>query len=165
MFRRLTAVLCLVVAMTATSVPNANAALSTGVCVIGLTFTFDSPISAASAPDFSFSGGGTCAATLGGSPTGSVSIWGDGGSVIWNCAGVVATGGNWNQVFSQQIPNVNGSFTIAPVNGAYVFTVTGPGFVGTAQMTLLTDAASIATCPLNSVRSLSMAGVMEFQDP
>ena len=163
MFKRITVVISLVVMLFATALPQANAALSTGACVITLNFNFNGTVGLLSSPSFSYSGGGTCAATLGGDVVQSTSINGSGASVLWNCGAAVATG-SWDQTFSSNIPNAFGSFVLSPVNGAYVLAVTAPGLVGTAQMTTI-DAVPLATCATNPVESLTLVGVMEFQDP
>lgn len=147
-----------------TSVPNANASLSTGACVIILTFQFNGPVGLLTAPSFTLSGGGgPCAMTFGDGLTGSTSIGGSGSSVLWNCGATVASA-TWNQTFSNGLPEGRGTAVIAGTNGAWTITVVAPPLVGTAQMTTL-EPTKVATCPVEPFGTITMIGVMEFQDP
>lgn len=164
MFRRTVVLLSAVLMLVGSIAPHASASLSTGSCVIGLSFSFASDVGVGlTAPSFTFSGSGTCAATLGGDVLATTSIGGSGESILWNCGATVAEG-FWDQTFSNGVPAMRGNFLLGVANGAWVFAITAPGFVGSAQMTTL-EAVKVAACPLAPFRTISMTGVMEFQDP
>jgi len=168
MIRRITVVIAMVVALLATALPQAHAGLSSGACVIGLTFNFNGSVGLTTSPSFNFSGGGTCGATfaeglLPGAP--STFISGSGSSIAWNCAGVVATGILDQQFSSSSPPPVTGAFRLAGANGAYVMEIDSlTSYVAVAQLTTV-DAAAVGTCPINPVEQLTLVGVLEFQDP
>jgi hypothetical protein len=164
MVKRLSTVLATTLLLFGSSIPSANASLSTGACVITLSFNFDGAVGVGlTAPSFSLGGLGTCAATLGGDVVASTSIGGSGSSIVWNC-GLTAAEGFWSQSFSNDLPDADGNFTVAGENGAWVLVIEAPGYVGVAQMTSL-DGVKIATCPVTPIQTITMSGVMEFQDP
>jgi hypothetical protein len=177
--RRTALLATLIVTALTWSAPNANAWLSTGACAVRVQFTFNARVKSSAValthPSFSVSLssllGESCAITLSGlDPIHSTNASASGTSTIWTCESVFAGGSNWNQSFGP---------TVAPVDNA-LFTVTGswgdwnivlldtgpPTYVGEVHLTLDPfQALTLAACETGGITSLSMVGVLVFQDP
>jgi hypothetical protein len=176
----------MVMALSMTIVPQANASLWTGACAVNLRFNFSTPVRAfGTAPDYSISvssvadvdptktGTQGCAVTLDPLEIGrGTSVSASGSSIEWSCAAAVSSG-SWNQQWldssgSSTPPAMFGSHTVTGTWGNWQLTLVDDNLavVGVADLTVAaSDATKIAQCPLIGFTSLSMTGVLVFQDP
>lgn len=165
--------------------PQASAQVWTGACVLNVTFQFGSPvrltgtnpgytISVTPAADLdpTWSGSQPCVTSLDAlSPARATSVSASGSSTLWTCGSVLASG-RWDQQWTDRSgnsspPAVFGSHTIAGSWGDWVLEVRNPSlnFLGIMPLTVHPSSASkIAQCS-TGISSLTMTGVMEFQDP
>lgn len=176
-----------VMAVMITSAPQVGASVWTGACVLDLTFHFNSLIRlTGTAPDYSIdvspaadldltkSGSQACAITLDPlEPSRTTEVVAeDGSSTLWSCSSVLGSG-SWDQGWrdgggSSSPPSFLGSHTITGTWGEWVLTVSSPSLnvIGVANLTIAPeDAAKIDRCPLTGLASVTMTGVLVFQDP
>lgn len=185
MLRRTIVVMCAVAALLASAVPPVNAGLYSGTCVLKVTFNFNSPVktlntapgysvsvSPAADVDPTWSGQQPCAVSLDPlSPARETSVSASGSSSIWACGGVLASG-SWDQQWTDESGSASpsavfGSHTITGTWGAWTLEVRNSSlsFVGVAELTVdPSDATKASRCP-SGFSSLTMTGVMAFQDP
>ncbi len=170
------------------SAPAAEASLWSGTCAVNVTFTFSSPvrspdpttltvtrpsysISVAPAADLNplTSASEPCAVTLSGvDPFRETSVSASGTSTLWTCQATRA-GGSWTQSWGGSPPAVSGSHAIVGGPDGWTMVVhNSPSltFVGTMELVVHPgDTAKLAQCALGGITSLTMTGVMVFQDP
>jgi len=163
----------------------AKASLWSGACIVNVTFNFLSPIRATTtSPSYnvSLSGGidldpltagvQACAITLDAlEPLRKTSASGSGSSTIWSCGATLASG-SWEQEWRDASgnlnpPRVNGSHSIVGTWDDWTMELRVPSlsFVGVAELTLAPFENLKAVDCLNGINSLTMSGVMVFQDP
>lgn len=183
MLRRLAVLVSISTFTLVVPAPGAQSLVWSGSCTLQLTFDFSSRIRSASSlvltnPSYSISvspvdldplAGGTQGCLT--SPTGlltTTNAWGGGSSLLWTCEGTLANG-SWNQNWGSGPPHVAGSHLITGSGGSWTMEIhqlTGPTFVGTMELTVHPlSALSYANCPSAGVRSITMIGVLVFQDP
>lgn len=185
----LLSILCLVAALLPPAQAQAKAnALFTGACAVEVTIEFDSPVSlTGTRPDYDISlegavdldastaGQQACALTFDTfDPLRRTAAGGSGDSTLWSCTSA-ASSGSWTQSFldgnGMQSPDtVFGTHSIFGTWDAWTLEVTTPSlnFVGVAELTLQSvneNEKLLNECVLIGVRSLTMVGVMVFQDP
>lgn len=161
--------------------PPARAALWTGSCALRVTLSFRSPVrpplsgpsydieaTGAADLDLTRSGIQPCATTLTSSPTTGTGAGGSGSAIAWSCAGTVATG-SWFQDFDAEGPaGFVGSHTLTGAWGAWTLEVQTPtpNVVGVGEFTLqAVEALKTPSCATGSLSSVTMVGVLVFQDP
>lgn len=164
----------------------ANAGIFTGTCVLNVTFQFFSPVNGTtSAPSYSvsispsaadfdplWSGTQPCAVSGDVSPARTTVGGGSGSSTIWSCGAVLASG-DWDQSWFNRSgnagpPSLNGSHTITGTWDNWEMVVRNPSlsFTGNIHLTLSPFENSKALgCAGGGITSLTMIGVMVFQDP
>jgi hypothetical protein len=168
----------MVVSLLAFGAPQAQANVFSGVCAVGLTFQFDRPVTAVPAPvHYDIFAGAPRGVTLANgpcvsdveplSPFRNMSASGSGDAVTWSCEAVVGLG-SWEQSFNPDPPPMFGSHTITGTWGDWTMVVRNAqlNYTGEIQLTLDPfDAAKSAQCAAGGISTLSMTGVMHFQDP
>jgi hypothetical protein len=186
LYRRFVSLVVAIVALTASWVPPAHAALWTGTCTVLVTVNFGTRITAAgiSGTNYSISlegvdlnpvtaGQQACAITLDPlEPTRSTGGGGNGSSSLWTC-GFGLGSGSWSQSWADSSgvgspPTVVGSHTITGSWNDWVLEVNNPAlnFVGVAELTLqAAENLKLAQCAGAGVSSITMIGQMIFQDP
>jgi hypothetical protein len=185
MRRRLSLVVTLL-ALSMAIVPRAEASLWTGACAVNVRFSFSTPIrTVLTAPNYSVTvsqvadvdptktGSQGCAVTLDPLNIGrATAVSASGTSTEFSCSAVVASGG-WNQQWvdssgSGSPPPMVGSHTVSGTWGNWQLTLVDDNLavVGVADLTVAaSSAADLSQCPLNGLWSLTMTGVLVFQDP
>ena len=178
--------LAMVAALWLSMVPQANAVVWSGTCLITARFNFSSPIrSFGTAPNYSINVGSvadldprstgtqSCAVTQDPLEIGrATAVSASGTSIEWSCSAAVASG-SWNQQWitpsgSSNPPSMFGSHTIDGTWGHWTLTMTADDLsvVGVAELTVHPmDATKVAQCPLVGLTSLTMVGELVFQDP
>ena len=176
----------MIVALSMTMLPQADAALWTGACLVNVRFNFTTPVRTyGTAPDYSISvssvadvdptksGTQGCAVTLDPLEIGrGTSVVANGSSTEWSCAAVVASG-RWDQQWfdssgSGSPPSMIGSHSMVGTWGHWTLALTDANLavVGVAELTLAPgEATKLAQCPLIGFTSLGMTGTLVFQDP
>ncbi|HEX2295164.1 MAG TPA: hypothetical protein VHN37_07640 [Actinomycetota bacterium] len=159
----------------------ARAALWTGACALRATIDFHSPARAPlSTPSYGLSVTGAadldlmtagvqpCAFTLAGSAFGGTSAGGEGNAVVWSCAETVARG-SWDQSFDDEGPaGFSGTHVLTGSWGAWTLHVQSSSLnaVGVGEMTLqAAEALETPSCAAGQLSSVTMVGVLVFQDP
>lgn len=166
----------------------ARADIYNGACALRLDFTFSRPIFSNTKPNpnrsvMTYTVDISGAADLDPSQTGMQACTvtnfpltlfkrtfgsGSGQAILWNCD--VASGfGTWYQDWEPATSAVFGTHTIGGTWGNWAIVVVNESlqFTGTINLTASpSDAAKLATqCRTTGITSLSMTGVMHFQDP
>lgn len=171
--------LALVVVAGAASPARAN--LWTGACALRLTIEFDSAVRPPLAsPSYSLRATGAadldvatpgiqpCATTLTGGAFGGTGAGGAGTALAWSCEGTLAIG-SWEQSFDDEAPTgFSGTHVLTGAWGAWTLHVQTPtlNVVGVGEFTLdPADATKTVGCGVGSVGSVTMVGVLVFQDP
>lgn len=177
--RALGAVLALV--LVTGGAPPARANLWTGSCLLQVTVSFDFPVRpplastsyrieawGAADLDVTTSGLQSCAATLAGRAFSGTSVVGEGSAVVWSCTETVAIG-SWDQSFDAEgPPNFVGTHVLTGPWGAWTLHVQSPSLnvLGVGELTLHPlDATKTLGCGVGSIESVTMVGVLAFQDP
>lgn len=184
--RRVALVAAITVLMTGGAQP-AQADIYTGSCALTLQFNFTTPVQGVgilpwvTTPSYSIwvqqatdlnpltGTWESCVISLGGlNPFRSTSVSAGGWSHIWTCEDTLA-GGDWNQSWNSSPPAIRGSHLITGGPDAWTMTVHNwptMNFVGTMKLTVHpSDPFSVERCELWGTSSITMIGVMEFQDP
>lgn len=159
----------------------ARADLWTGACALRVTLTFHSPvrpplsapgydIEAAGAADLDLTTPGIqpCARTLSGGAFGTTQAGGSGSATAWSCGTTVARG-SWDQSFDEEgPPGFSGSHVLTGTWGDWTLHVQTPSLnvVGVGELALqAVEATKTPSCATGSLQSLTMVGVLVFQDP
>lgn len=159
----------------------AGADLWSGACALRVTVSFradvrpplSSPnydITASGAADLDLTTPGiqSCAHTLSGEVFGSTAAGGSGNATVWSCAATVARG-SWNQSFDAEGPaSFSGTHVLTGSWGAWTLHVQSPtlNVVGVAELALqAAEAVKTPSCAAGSLSSVTMIGVLVFQDP
>ena len=159
----------------------ARAGLWSGACGLRITIQFHAPVRPPlSSPSYDFeavgaadldpltSGVQPCAFTLTGSALGGTSAGGSGLATAWSCAVTVARG-SWQQTFDPEGPaSFAGSHLLAGSWGAWTLQVQSPSLsvIGAGEFTLqAVDALKTPSCATGSLETVTLVGVLVFQDP
>ena len=177
--KTLGAVLALLLVAGAASPARAN--LWTGTCALQVTISFDFPVRppiastsyrieawGAADLDVTTSGLQPCAATLAERAFSGTSVVGEGSAIVWSCEETVALG-SWDQSFDAEgPPNFVGTHVLTGPWGAWTLHVQTPSLnvLGAGELTLHPlDATKTLGCGVGSIQSVTMVGVLAFQDP
>jgi hypothetical protein len=168
----------LVILVVAFASPPAHATVFSGACAVSVNFSFNSPVTAtpksigysvALGPARTVTqvtrGCVTDVSPL--SPFRSTSGSGSGHAVTWTCEAAVGLG-TWEQSWDPDPPPMSGAHSIAGTWGDWTMVVNSSAlnFVGEMELTVdPADAAKLAQCATSGISSLSMIGIMHFQDP
>lgn len=159
----------------------ARANLWTGACALRVRLTFDSavrpPVASPSydlqalpAADLDVTAPGIqpCAVTLSGSTFGTTAAEGSGSALAWSCGGTLGVG-SWHQSFDAEGPGgFDGTHVLTGAWGSWTLHVQTPSLnvLGVGELTLdPADATKTLGCGVGSIDSVSMIGVLVFQDP
>jgi hypothetical protein len=159
----------------------ARADLWTGSCALRVTLSFDtavrpplgSPsydIDAEPAADLDLTTGGIqpCVRTLSSEAFGTTSASGNGDATAWSCGATFARG-SWIQTFDAEGPQpFSGTHVLTGSWGNWVLQVQSPSLnvVGIGDFTLqAAEATKTPSCATGSLQSVTMVGVLVFQDP
>lgn len=154
----------------------AEAGIWTGSCPVSVQVSFNSPIRLADThPGYSISMSSflpdTCVVTLDPlAPLRSTGGGGNGSSTLWSCSSVLASG-SWSQSWTGDTsnpPSVSGSHVITGTWDDWVLEIVNPSlsFTGVAHLRLAPiEQLKTLNCATGSVSSISMVGVLVFQDP
>lgn len=158
--RRSVAAIALAAGVLLAPSPSPAETVWSGACSITMTFTFASPVSRLSGPAgiSGITGGGTCALTGVGLVLPSISFGGSGSSVVSTCEAILSFG-TLIVDFSVLSP-VTATFTyLGTAHGGTLIATSGLAFAGAAAL------ASVNTCELGSVSSISFVGTLLVEDP
>lgn len=166
------------------SVTPAQGSIWTGSCALVVEFAFGSRVRSASfaltAPGYDItvsqaadldpttaSTTEACATSLNVDPFRQTSAGGSGSSALWTCESTLGIG-SWSQSWTPSLPPVFGSHVVAGTWGAWTMVVTNPSlsFSGVIELTIHpSHALKLKDCATSGIRSITMVGVMVFQDP
>jgi hypothetical protein len=159
----------------------ARADLWTGACALRVTLTFHSPVRPPlSAPGYDIEASGAadldlttpgiqpCARTLSGGAFGTTQAGGSGSAAAWSCGATVGRG-SWDQSFDEEGPQgFSGSHVLTGTWGDWTLHVQTPSLnvVGVGNLALqAVEATKTPSCATGSLQSVTMVGVLVFQDP
>lgn len=162
------------------SVP-ARAGLWTGACALRITFLFHEPVRPPlSSPGYDFEAFGAadldplttgiqpCALSLSGSVFSGTAADGTGSASAWSCGTTLARG-SWRQEFDAEGPlPFSGTHLLTGTWGDWTLQVQSSSLnvVGVGELTLqAADALKTPSCATGSLQTLTMVGVLVFQDP
>lgn len=148
--------------------PAAQADLSTGACLLYLTWGFTPDVGLVSGPDSTVGGSGLCGnaigPVLGGDLLTSTDVSGSADSIVWTCEAAEAIG-SWGQSFGTGGPPAfSGTFALGGTWGEWSLAVLAPNAVATGTFTTL-EPLDGAACATGGIDSIDMTGVLVFQDP
>lgn len=159
----------------------ARAALWSGTCAVQVTIAFRAPLRPPlSAPNYDISAGGAadldpttggmqpCARTLSTEVFGTTAAGGSGHAIAWSCGTTLATG-SWEQGFGAEGPApFSGSHVLTGSWGAWTLAIhsTELNVIAVGELALqASEAGKTRSCATGSLESVTMVGVLVFQDP
>jgi hypothetical protein len=178
--RRIPAIALALVLVTAAATP-ARADLWSGACTVRVTLSFRAPVRPPlSSPNYDLvltgatdldpltSGVQACARTLSSEAFGNTGGGGSGTATAWSCGGTLGRG-PWHQGFGAEGPPAfSGTHILTGTWGAWTLHVQSStlNVVGVAELALqAAEATKTPSCATGSLESVTMVGVMVFQDP
>ncbi|HYO60619.1 MAG TPA: hypothetical protein VEU29_01820 [Actinomycetota bacterium] len=177
---RVAAALLTILLVTAGAAP-ARADLWSGACALRLTLSFHSPVRPpVSAPAYELEATGaadldlttpgiqSCAHTLSGSAFGGTAAGGAGSAAAWSC-GTTLGSGSWDQSFDEEGPQgFSGSHLLTGSWGSWTLQIRSQSLnvIGVGDFSLqAAEATKTPSCATGSLQSVTMVGVLVFQDP